>query len=481
MESIGYRFEKVAERRKDAVALVIDSVEYTYAQLLADVRIAKNCMLAQGLRENDCIANLYPNGYPFVVYSLATFALGGILLPVNNTYQPNELQYYLETAEVKGLCSPTGLPAAVDCASRHTIPWFDETALEQHSSFSSSSMSQSGGMYLFSSGSTGKSKRVFRTQQDLVCEYSMMSEVNGANEQDIVLCTLPLYHAHGFGNALLMALLSGAKCIVLTHEFNGRKTMQAIADYKVSLYPAVPFMFQIMALARFNPPLDFSSLRYCLSSGAPLSEKIFKDFHDRTGIYIGQIYGSSETGAMFINTHPCPESKKTVGFPLPGIDVEIRSDEGEVLLAGEEGEIWVRSPAMTKQYDGMPEATAAAFVDGWFFTGDMGVFSEFGLTVTGRKKLLINVAGNKVDPLEVETLINSHEQVEESVVVAKPHETYGEQVVAYVVLLPQSQASVEDLQHYVKGKLVEYKVPKQIIFLSAIPKSPLGKILRKYL
>lgn len=481
MDSLGNRFATVAQASGDATALVIDDIPYSYTTLQSDVGKAQQLLTDAGVQPGQCVAVMFSNGYDFIVFALASFTAGAVLLPVNNSYQPEEIQYYLEHADVKLVCGPRSLSSVSEYVFNHAIPWLDENALSQVQEPMAVSPCHKGGMYLYSSGSTGKSKRVFRTQQALLDEFDVMSSLLGTSAADNVLCTLPLYHSHGFSNGLLMALLSGATCILLTNEFNGRKTLQALADHHITLYPAVPFMYQIMALANFKSPPDLSALRHCFSAGAPLSPKIFNDFYARTGHYIGQIYGSSETGVICCNTSPTPENAATVGNPIPCVDLEIRGDDGNLLTDGEEGEIWVRSPAMTHQYDGMPEATKENFVGGWFCTGDLGICGESGVSVTGRKKLLINVAGNKVDPLEVESLLNSHALIEESVVVAKPHEVYGEQVVAYVVLLPDRQITVDDLYQFIKGKLVEYKVPKQIVFLQAIPKSPLGKVLRKYL
>lgn len=481
MDSLGNRFEKITQEAGTATALVIDDVPYTYATLHTDVNKARELLNQAGVQPEQCVAVMFSNGYDFIVFALATFSAGAVLLPLNNSYQPEEIQYYLDHADVKLVCGPRSLSNVSEYVFNHAIPWLDENALSHAQTVSTASPCDKGGMYLYSSGSTGKSKRVFRTQHALLDEYDDMSALLSASANDNVLCTLPLYHSHGFSNGLLMALLSGATCILLTNEFNGRKTLQALADHRITLYPAVPFMYQIMALANFRTPPDLSSLRHCFSAGAPLSPKIVNDFYQKTGKYIGQIYGSSETGVICCNTAPDVNNATTVGFPIPCVELEIRGEDGNLLADDQEGEIWVRSPAMTHQYDGMPEATKENFVGGWFCTGDLGVRNELGISVTGRKKLLINVAGNKVDPLEVESLLNSHALIEESVVVAKPHEVYGEQVVAYVVLLPDRQITTDDLYQFIKGKLVEYKVPKQIVFLQAIPKSPLGKVLRKYL
>jgi long-chain acyl-CoA synthetase len=163
--------------------------------------------------------------------------------------------------------------------------------------------------------------------------------------------------------------------------------------------------------------------------------------------------------------------------------VQIRGDDGDVLPPTENGEIWIRTPATTRAYDGLPDVSAEHFVGDWFFAGDTGWMDADGdIYVTGRKKLMINVAGYKVDPLEVEEVLSRHPAVAESVVMGVPHPGYGERIKAAVVLRPEGPACGEhELIEFVAGHLAEYKVPKVVEFRAEIPRSPLGKILRKYL
>jgi long-chain acyl-CoA synthetase len=221
-------------------------------------------------------------------------------------------------------------------------------------------------------------------------------------------------------------------------------------------------------------------LRLIISAGAPCAEKVHSAFKDKYGVNINELYGSTETGALTLNLDPDSHGINTCGMPLPGIKVEILSDEGELLPPGEVGEVWVQSPTATSAYDGLPEVTADCFVDGKVFLGDMGKLDDHGLRITGRKKLLVNVAGNKVDPLEVEKVLNQHTNVVEAVVVGKPHEVTGEQLKAYIVARDSSYPVAEYSTH-LREQLVDYKIPKELVHIDEIPKSPVGKILRKYL
>jgi long-chain acyl-CoA synthetase len=171
-----------------------------------------------------------------------------------------------------------------------------------------------------------------------------------------------------------------------------------------------------------------------------------------------------------------------VGRPLSGTRIEIRDEHGASLPTGREGEIWVSAATATRAYDDLAELTEQCFKADWFFTGDLGHLDEQGeLFITGRKKLLINVAGLKVDPLEVEAVLSRHPAVAEAVVVGVPQATVGEKVKAVLVLREGQQASERDITVFVAERLADYKVPKLVQFVSEIPRSALGKVLRKYL
>jgi long-chain acyl-CoA synthetase len=165
-----------------------------------------------------------------------------------------------------------------------------------------------------------------------------------------------------------------------------------------------------------------------------------------------------------------------------GVTVSIRGEDGEPLPAGMEGEIWISSPAMTTCYDGLVELSQECFVEGWFFAGDLGHVDEEGyLFITGRKKLLFIVAGNKVDPLEVEDIIRGCNKVDDVVVVGVDHVDYGQMIKAFVVPVAGVDCTEADIINYAKIGLAEYKIPKRVEFIAEIPRSPLGKVLRKYL
>lgn len=487
--SIYARFRSAAITNPAATAVTIDGQSFAYGHLLELVDRCAGGLVARGAEPGCAVAVALPNTLDFVVTALATFAVGGVLTPLNPRFKEDEMRHYLGASRPRVLVRPAalaGLVAAVDVP----IPVEVETCAELSAAAAGSAglppqqyeTNALTGIYMFSSGSTGKSKRVTRTQGEVLAEYEALARTIGLVASDRILCTVPLFHAHGFGNALLASLLSGAELVILTKEFNARATMQTLEACGISVYPAVPFMFKMLTETRFSSAPDLSRLRLAFSAGAALPDAVSRRFFELFGRTVSQLYGSTETGALTINLAHALEKPGSVGLPLAGMSLEIREETGRVLAAGETGEIWVKSAAATHEYDGLPELTKECFVDGSFFAGDMGMLDEDGyLYITGRKKLLINVAGYKVDPLEVEEVLAEHAQVAEVVVLGVKHAGSGEKIKAVVVLKEEGSCSADALLRYAESRLAEYKLPKLIEFRSEIPKSPLGKVLRKYL
>jgi long-chain acyl-CoA synthetase len=227
---------------------------------------------------------------------------------------------------------------------------------------------------------------------------------------------------------------------------------------------------------------DLSSLRLCFTAGMAMPRETFEAFGERFGILVRQLYGSTETGMIAANLSDDPVTTfESVGTPVKGVELEIVDDDGDPLPAGEIGEVTVASAAATSGYGDLPELNAIAFRDGRFFTGDLGRIDHGGmLSIVGRKKLLIETGGFKVDPIEVEAVINSHPAVSESVVVGVDTEVAGEQRVKAVAVLA-GECDERELIAFCRERLANFKVPQAVEFRDEIPKSPLGKVLRKYL
>jgi long-chain acyl-CoA synthetase len=480
------RFSAVVDRQPDAVALDTDRQVFTYAQLRGQA-----CHLAAQLRQGgfkagDVAGIFVPNSPAFVCSVLALLCEGGVCLPLNTKYKEQELIRYLVDSKARVVLTQPGGShyfARLSPDFPTPPPRVLEVHLEGEPAVSHRPEpvpGESPMLLQYSTGSTGESKLVLRTQNHLQAEFEHYTKAVALSPADRVLGVVPLFHAHGFANGMMGALLSGAE-LVLLDNFNPRAVHQILVRKQITVFPGVPFMFKMLSSLKVpEKPSDFARLRLCFSAGAALEEGTSEAFETTYGQPVRQLYGTTETGSISINLHPDRASlASSVGAPMDGIEVAILDEEGQPLPAGTVGEIAVRSPAMTPSYLHQPEVTARFFREGWFLPGDLAVLDEkFGICLRGRKTLFINVSGNKVDPAEVERHLLTHPAVADCAVIGQQAPA-GYFVKAFVV--SRSPVGKEELIGHCRGAMAEFKVPKAIEFISEIPRSPLGKILRKYL
>jgi long-chain acyl-CoA synthetase len=261
---------------------------------------------------------------------------------------------------------------------------------------------------------------------------------------------------------------------------NRGRALELLERHRVTIFPGVPFNFRL--LAELEHRADLSALRLCFSAGTALPRPAFLGFLERYGIAVRQLYGSTEAGVMTINLDPDPvATSASVGTPAAGVEVMVVDDEGLPVPTGEEGELAVSGPAITRGYADMEQLNRETFRDGRYFTGDLArVDEERRVFITGRKKLLIEVAGHKVDPVEVEDVLVAHPKVREAVVVGVKGRVEGEEIVKAAVVAGDG-CEQRELIAFCQERLANFKVPQIVEFREEIPKSPLGKILRKYL
>jgi long-chain acyl-CoA synthetase len=323
-----------------------------------------------------------------------------------------------------------------------------------------------------------------RTNRNLTAEAAQFAATVRVTEHDVILGVVALFHAHGLGNALLAAVHSGATLVVGSFERDA--TLAAIEREHVTLFPAVPFIFHTLARTRRAERADLGSLRLCFSAGAPLTGETFDLFLERFGHPVRQLYGCSEAGSVTINLDD--DAKGTwdsVGRPMQGIELAVLDEGGLRRVRDADGEILFRSRALTAGYVGHdPAAPDSPFTGGWFRTGDVGRLDDGGnLYVTGRTKLFISTSGYKVDPFEVEAVLRERAGVADVVVVGTSGD-HGEEIVKAVVV-PTPDADRDQLRDELlvacRQRLAPFKIPRVVEFREAIPRSPLGKILRKYL
>jgi long-chain acyl-CoA synthetase len=339
-------------------------------------------------------------------------------------------------------------------------------------------------VYQYSAGCTGGPKRVTRTHGQLRFEADSFVATLGLTPADVVFSTIPLFHSYGLGSCMLAALRSGATLVILedAHPFVLQRdhALEVLERERATVFPAVPFIFKLLAEAPGHG--DLSALRLCFSAAAALPRPTFDAFAQRFGVPIRQLYGSTETGAVSANLDEDPWATwRSVGRPLEGVEVNVLGPGGEPAAEGRIGELAVRSPAMTRGYASLPEVNRELFAGGWFATNDRGRLDEQGrLYIAGRKQLLIDVKGDKVDPTEVEDVLAVHPSIREVVVVGIESGAEGEDLIKAVVV-PDGPCQARELIRFARERLSNYKVPQMVEFRDEIPRSASGDVLRKYL
>ncbi len=487
-----------AEARPEHTALVYRDERIGYAELVERIERVASGLAQRGVGPGDAVGLALRDDPWFVICFHAIAALGARIVPVNPAFKQPELEFCFRAAGVRAVISDertTGVCERIVAGFDRPAEVISATAAHGQS-LTLDALLESGSaerlprrqpdevfVYQYSSGSTGRPKLVPRTHGQCAAEAELYACI-GLAPEDKVLCTIPLFHTYGMGACLFGGPVSGATVVILEdpHPFLLRRhrALELIESEGVTVFPGVPFNFRLMAEAPAGA--DLSSLRLCFSAGTALPRSSFEAFGERFGVLVRQLYGSTETGIISANMSEDPVATfESVGATLGEARVEIVDDEGERLPLGEVGEVIVKSPAATNGYAEMDEPNRQAFRDGWYFTGDLGSLDEDGLLyLTGRKKLLIEIGGYKVDPIEVQDVLEEHPSIEEAIVVGAPGKAEGEELVK-AVAVPSGNCEEREMIAFCRERLANFKVPQVVEFRDEIPKSPLGKVLRKYL
>jgi long-chain acyl-CoA synthetase len=305
--------------------------------------------------------------------------------------------------------------------------------------------------------------------------------------EEVVLMAIPLYHGYGMIVGMTYAMLMGASLVMVPDPRDMKDVLTNLQKYKATIYPGVPAMYNAIA----NHPdvasgkYNVRSIKACISGSAPLMRETKLKFEEITGGILTEGFGLSEAPiASHCNPFQGPNKIGSIGMPFPDIDCRIVSlEDGETVLGvGEVGELVFRGPTVMKGYHNMPTETQNTLRDGWLFTGDIAYMDEDGyFFIVDRKKDLIKPGGFQVWPREVEEVIMEHPKVLEVGVAGIPDPDSGEAVKAWIVLKPDETATVEEIRAFCKENMAGYKVPKEVVFRKELPKTNVGKILRREL
>lgn len=461
----------------------------TFADLQKESKWIRKKFIENGAEKGERVILFLENGIQFGIGFFGTVYSGLVAVPINFSYKKNELDYVINDSEASYLLTSIGIyeqnkELFEDLNGR--IVEFNEKnlillVLKKEEKITGTTMieKQDLALLLYTSGTTGKPKGVMLTHQNLIAEASHITFAHELTDEDVTVCILPFFHINGLVITLITPMTVGMKAIVPL-KFSASKFWDWVETYHVSWFSAVPTIYSILLSKAKDDSKDYSSLRFARSASAALPVAVLREFEERYHVPIIESFGISEGGSQ-ITTNPLPPKitkSGSVGLGY-GNKVKIINEKGKIAKPYEEGEIVIQGDNIAIGYWRKPDATKESFADGWFYSGDIGYLDEDGyLFISGRKKELINRAGEKFSPREIDEILYQLPEVELAAAVGIPHPLYNEEVVAYIKLKDGKELSVEQIKDYCRTKLVDFKIPKEIFFTENFPKGPSGKIQR---
>ncbi|MGP9641532.1 AMP-binding protein [Halomonas sp. AOP42-A1-14] len=463
---------------------------YTYHDLLEVTGRYASFLEEIGVCPGDRVAVQVDKSPEAYFLYLAVMRMGGGFLPLNTAYKKSEIEYFLSDAEpVVFICSEKNKFEYIDLISTHvklgaiTLEFNGTGELCENSKKYSSSHEvcqkelHDVAIIMYTSGTTGQPKGAMLTHQNIVTNAEALTKLWEFTEKDVLLHALPIFHAHGLFISTHCVLLSKSKILFLS-KFDKDTVINCLPSCTAMM--GVPtFYTRLMSSTSFNHDL-VKNMRLFVSGSAPLLEETSREFTERTGHTILERYGMTESAIISSNPYHGDRKYGSVGKAIEGVEVKIVDDFGKALEFDEVGHVQIRGPAIMKGYWKKPEKTKEEFTeDNWFKTGDLGKKdSEEYLYIVGRHKDLVITGGFNVYPKEVELIIDSMPGVKESAVIGLSHADFGEAVTAIVVLEERCNVEAEEVISFCRNELASYKVPKQVIVYTTLPRNAMGKVVK---
>jgi len=467
---------------------------YTYGALARITARYANLLARLGVAKGERVAVQVAKSPEAIFLYLACLRAGAVFLPLNTAYQSGEVDYILgdaepvlvvgapaREAELAELTAARGIPHLLTLGQQRDGSFIDAAA-GQAEAFATVEVDAAEDLaaILYTSGTTGRPKGAMLSHRNLASNAAALHQVWQFQPEDVLLHALPIFHAHGLFVATNTQLWNGGTMLYM-NSFDAERVIDLLP--RASVFMGVPtYYVRLLAASRFDRAAC-AHMRLFVSGSAPLLEETFAEFQRRTGFTIVERYGMTET-VMNTSNPLGGERAGSVGPPLPGVEARVCNEEGQVLGTGEVGIIQVRGPNVLKGYWRNEEKTREDLLaDGFFVTGDMGRIDEDGYVwIMGRAKDLVISGGYNVYPKEVELVIDEIDGVDESAVIGLPHPDFGEGVTAVVV--PKSDGTPPgeaQIIERLRGQLANYKLPKRVFFVEALPRNTMGKVQKNLL
>ncbi len=483
------------------VSIIYEGQELTNFQMESAAKKLGNALKKLGVKHGDRVIMQMPNCPEILQAFQAVWKIGAIAVPINYLVGQDDIAYIYRDCGAKVIISSPEYLDKVKTAlasisgekfvimvnrdkeqangtlSFHKLVEENSDSLEMEKTEDDEVAA-----IVYTSGTTGKPKGVMLTNYGLYYTAKMQQETTNLPQDLVSLAVLPLCHSYGIATMNGSFLRLKGKVVILP-SINLEQIFSAIDKYKVQSLPAVPTIYVYMLLFPDAAKYDISSLKYFICGSAPLSLKTWNDFKEKFGGEIAEGWGLTEAGANN-SINPLDGLKKvgSIGKPMNGMEMKIFDLNGNEAAQGGEGEIVIKGPMVMKGYWNLADETKSAIRDGWLHTGDVGYVDEDGyFFITDRLKDLIIKGGENISPRTIEEALMNFPKIAEAAVIGVKDDLYGEDIKGFVVLKPNEKATPEEIIEFCKTKLTKFIVPKEIAIMTSLPKSAVGKILKKEL
>ena len=494
-----------------------DGREWTYADLNRVVNRTANLLRSRGILKGDVVSLLLPNSPEYVIAYFACWKIGALAGPVNSLLKTEEIEWVVGNSEAKLMLVGSAFEQpGTQCPQLI----FDDVSIADEFPDTLDSVdvdSNDEAIIIYTSGTTGKPKGCLLTHGNLIANAQQIAEWMNFTADDRLLTVMPLFHMNAVSVTTMTALYAGGSTVV-SPKFSASRFWDIIEKYQITSFGSVATMLSMLlancdassrdaemgrrgdaetasdtipASPRPSVPasredasqkLVSHKLRFAMCGSAPVPAEVLKKFEETFGVLVVEGYGLSESTCR--STFNPPDERRrpgSCGMPI-GNEVRVFDENDTEVPDGELGEIVLRGPNIFKGYFKNDEATAKAFANGWFHTGDIGYRDTDGFFyIADRKSDMIIRGGENIYPREIDDLLYTHPAVAHAAVIGVPDELYGEDVAAFVVLKDGSDASAEQLMEFCREHLADYKCPKSVYFVDDIPKGPTGKLLKREL
>jgi long-chain acyl-CoA synthetase len=462
--------------------------QFTYAALLDRARaVAQELATNFDVQPGDRVGLWLKNRPEFMLAYFGILNAGGVVVPINNFLKPDEVSYMLNDSGAKVLVTEDELGAHTP-AIEVAVPGLKVLKAEAFAALPPATgefprghrAQQDLAVIIYTSGTTGRPKGAMLSHGNLLHNVESCRIVLETVDADRIAVVLPLFHSYMMTVGMLLPMLVGGSMVLVRSLNQPHHALKELYQHQATVLPAIPPFYRALAHAQLPAKLPF---RICISGAAPLPVQVLRDFEAKHGIPLIEGYGLSECSPV-ASKNPLRGDHKpgSIGLPIPNVEMSIQDDDGRMLGTGEVGEICIRGGNVMMGYWNNPEETAKAMRGDWLLTGDVGYRDADGYYfITDRKKDMLLVNGINVYPREVEEVIYQFPGVKEAAVIGVPDARKGEQPMAFVVAAEGAAIDDKALTQFVKQKLADYKVPKRVKVIPALPRNATGKILKTQL